>query len=262
MNAAQAIFDNMQRLFHYQFYDKERLEDVLSDNRIYCSNPVDFNDPWDMKPLVKKLDTEQERNEYIEYLRKIMIENNISQDVIERSLNSSWVDYMAEESAKSKWQAFEECFRVYCLTPKPDNLLMWSHYANKHQGICLEFDTDNQIFGSAWKVEYHNEYPYHSWKSDFDIIKLALTKAKCWEYEEEYRLLPKTETANKTFQQEQFMLVNESNKLTFPSDALKSIIVGCKANYDEIKKTIHALRPELQVKRAIMQHNRYGINIE
>ena len=261
--AQQAIFNNTKRLFHYQDFDKKRLEDTLLTNRIYCSNPINFNDPWDMKPLVKTLDNEQERNEYIEHLRSAMIQNDIPQDMIDKLLNTpSWIDYMAERSATDSWKTFEEHFRVYCLTPKPDNLLMWSHYANKHQGICLEFDTDNQIFGSAWEVEYHSEYPYCSWKTDFDIIGLALTKAKCWEYEEEYRLLPKTECANKILQQEKIMVVDEYNKLTFPSEALKSIIIGCKANYEDIKNFIHSLRPDLQIKRAIIQRNRYGIDIK
>lgn len=261
--AQQAIYNNTKRLFHYQDFDKERLEDTLLTNRIYCSNPIHFNDPWDMKPLIKTLDNERDRSEYIEYLRNAMINNDISQDVIDKYLNTpSWVDYMAENSAMTHWKNFEEFFRVYCLTPKSDNLLMWSHYANKHHGICLEFDTDNQVFGGAWEVEYHSEYPYHSWKSDFDIIKLALTKAKCWEYEEEYRLLPKTEYANQIVQQDRIMIVDKQNKITFPSEALKSIIIGCKADYEEIKNFIHSLRPDLQIKRAIMQRNRYGINIE
>jgi hypothetical protein len=261
--AKQAIFNNIPRLFHYQEYDAERLKDTLLNNRVYCSNPVDFNDPWDMKPLVKTLDNEQDRNEYIAYVRKTMIENGMSQEIMDELLNvPSLIESLSEKNTLSHWKTFEEYFRVYCLTPKPDNLLMWSHYAKKHQGICLEFNTDNPIFGSAWKVEYHSEYPYYSWKPEFYVVRLALTKAKCWEYEEEYRILPKTVHADKTLQQEKLMLVDDSNKLIFPAEALKSIIIGCKANHEEIKNLIQTLRPELKVKHAIMQHNRYGINIE
>lgn len=28
---------------------------------------------------------------------------------------------------------------VYCLTTVPDSILMWSHYANNHKGVCLEY---------------------------------------------------------------------------------------------------------------------------
>lgn len=261
IEAKRAYFNNIQRLYHYQEYNIDRLKDILLMNRIYCSNPIHFNDPWDMKPLIKSFDNEKDRKEYIEYLRKTMIENGISQEMIEESLNKpSIIDSMAESSTLTHWKAFEEYFRVYCLSPKPDNLLMWSHYADKHKGLCLEFDTDNPIFGGAWEVEYHIEYPYRPWNAELDVVRLALTKAKCWEYEEEYRLLPKTELANSA---KQFtMVVDEDNKLTFPHEALKSIIVGCKANFDEIKSLVHSIRPDLQVKNAIMQRNRYGIIIE
>ncbi|HMO16377.1 MAG TPA: DUF2971 domain-containing protein [Pirellulaceae bacterium] len=33
---------------------------------------------------------------------------------------------------------------VACFAEKADNFLMWSHYADRHQGICLEFETPRQ----------------------------------------------------------------------------------------------------------------------
>ncbi|WP_148242872.1 DUF2971 domain-containing protein [Enterobacter asburiae] len=258
--AKQAFFNKINNLYHYQPFKAEWLKETLVENKIYCSHPADFNDPWDMKPLIKDLDNEIISREYLEYLTKAMIENNISKDSMDRALNdASFLKYMSASSAIAHWNFFEENFRVYCLSPKNDNLLMWSHYADKHHGICLEFETNNIVFGSAWMVEYHDEYPYHSWRSDYDPIRLALTKATCWKYEEEYRILPKTNKANE--KQQQSILVDECNKLVFPRQALKSIIIGCKANYDEIKDFIYELRPDLSVRKALMQHNHYGLDI-
>src|ERR1700704_3968385 len=42
--------------------------------------------------------------------------------------------------------------RIYCLTPIPHSILMWSHYADNHRGVCLEFDTANRLFSLAMKV--------------------------------------------------------------------------------------------------------------
>jgi hypothetical protein len=42
--------------------------------------------------------------------------------------------------------------RLYCLTPEPCSTLMWSHYADNHRGICLEFDTGNPLFSEAMEV--------------------------------------------------------------------------------------------------------------
>jgi len=43
-------------LYHYQDFDpansvdSDRLVDVLDNNRMFCSDPRSFNDPWDCKP--------------------------------------------------------------------------------------------------------------------------------------------------------------------------------------------------------------------
>jgi hypothetical protein len=36
---------------------------------------------------------------------------------------------------------------------------MWSHYAENHKGICLEFRCDNAVISSALQVEYRDAYP-------------------------------------------------------------------------------------------------------
>ncbi|TOQ62498.1 hypothetical protein CGG93_22215, partial [Vibrio parahaemolyticus] len=33
-----------------------------------------------------------------------------------------------------------DSYLFFCLADKPDNNLMWSHYANSHKGFCLEWD--------------------------------------------------------------------------------------------------------------------------
>ncbi|MCA6969225.1 DUF2971 domain-containing protein [Pectobacterium carotovorum] len=260
---SHALFDGMNSLFHYQPLSSEQhktwLTETLLENKIYCSNPADFNDPWDMKPLVKQITNERDRSEFITYLRNGITEEKTARFVEENLNNHVWIDEFARDLVLGHWRTLETIFRVYCLTSKPDNLLMWSHYANNHRGICLEFDTKNAVFGSAWKVEYHDEYPYTLWDDNYDVMRTALTKAKCWAYEGEYRILPKTECVNNFLSHQ--LRVNSDNKLSFPSDALKSVIVGCKANYEEIFSFIRSIRPDLPVKRAIMQPNRYGLHI-
>lgn len=42
--------DGHRTLYHWQRFDESRLADLLSTQRIYCSSPRAFNDPWDCKP--------------------------------------------------------------------------------------------------------------------------------------------------------------------------------------------------------------------
>ncbi|HEX9883282.1 MAG TPA: DUF2971 domain-containing protein, partial [Desulfobaccales bacterium] len=81
-------------------------------------------------------------------------------------------------------------------------ILMWSHYANGHRGVCLQFDPINDallanrmLFGQALKVIYSEKRPV------LNIIdigkpkeyqKALLTKSNHWDYEKEWRII-KTE---------------------------------------------------------------------
>lgn len=84
--------------------------------------------------------------------------------------------------------------RGFCsFSAVPDHLLMWSHYANQHRGLCVEYDCRE---GTAMRthllpVKYENEMPSLS-ISDLHnsntFEPLWLTKAKPWAYEQEWRL--------------------------------------------------------------------------
>ena len=37
----------LDRLYHYQPFDPDRLSKIILDKDLYFSNPEDFNDPWD-----------------------------------------------------------------------------------------------------------------------------------------------------------------------------------------------------------------------
>src|SRR5205085_3407282 len=82
--------------------------------------------------------------------------------------------------------SIQDRYRVFCLTTKPTNILMWSHYADNHHGICLQFSCRNSVFLNALKVEYSEAYPLLDLTEDDDLLPL-LAKAVAWSYEDEYR---------------------------------------------------------------------------
>lgn len=95
--------------------------------------------------------------------------------------------------------------KVACLTTYNDNTLMWSHYADKHRGICIEYDISkllkpvNNII--IKKVYYGKKMLANDRFTDIigginidnryinSIIELFSTKSKEWKYEDEYRIL-------------------------------------------------------------------------
>lgn len=102
---------------------------------------------------------------------------------------------------KEDYNYLLDSIKVGCLTTKKDNTLMWSHYADKHRGICIEYDIgkiyekDNLIIN---KVNYN--MPIITHKSIVDnetleidninrLIELFSLKSNEWKYEKEYRIL-------------------------------------------------------------------------
>ena len=43
---------------------------------------------------------------------------------------------------------------VMCFTKKYKNILMWSHYAKNHEGICIGFDYNCDFFNKSYSCNY------------------------------------------------------------------------------------------------------------
>lgn len=100
-------------------------------------------------------------------------------------------------------------FRVSCFTENPYSMLMWAHYANKHQGFCIEYEVPEyaepyiHIFNNLLPVIYSNERvsildqcirslqpPGLTADILWDIYKYGLLmKSMDWKYQDEWRLV-------------------------------------------------------------------------
>ncbi|MEI0445840.1 DUF2971 domain-containing protein [Brachyspira intermedia] len=100
-------------------------------------------------------------------------------------------------------------FQISCLTTEPYNILMWAHYANKHNGICIAYDItdflnekdvllEKLMYTTKLTFDYENELDsffniedkYHHLSSDnIYPLHLFLTKNVQWSYENEFRLI-------------------------------------------------------------------------
>lgn len=75
------------------------------------------------------------------------------------------------------------------------NPLMWAHYSCNHKGICIQYDLSNLIVlshNNDGQILRMSDVRYRDHKILNDFITLdnaLLAKAKCWEYEQETRLI-------------------------------------------------------------------------
>ena len=155
-----------------------------------------------------------------------------------------------------------ERWRIYCLTPHSDRPLMWSHYSNKHQGICLEFDAGQPVIGNAFQVEYHDALPVLDILTfvEKDAFQVFVTKSPDWSCEDEYRILARDGGADDV--PPSFIPITRNDFLPLPPGALTAIIAGCRANFDEIKALVEKYAPGMPVKRAVQAPDRYSLSIQ
>jgi hypothetical protein len=181
----------------YKFYPIELswLPDLFAGRSIKLSSRTSFNDPFDSRagyqihvdhPAGKTyMHNKLKRMGYLpakrlEKLRQIQHQSReppmFSRGAVEADLDKVGVLPLSET-----W----------------DNMLLWSHYAKDHTGICVGFHSHIDIFGVALKVDYAEDFPIITppFDSPETILKKSfLTKARCWEYEKEWRVVKRVAT--------------------------------------------------------------------
>jgi hypothetical protein len=120
-------------------------------------------------------------------------------------------------------------FKVCCFSEISDDVLMWSHYADKHKGICIGFNLN--VICSDYVL-----YPVNYIKEVQRIDGMANTpyvfyywvtfKAERWSYEREVRAVSK----------------NGKLLISYPKEAVKEIVFGCNVKPSEIASTVRELK--------------------
>lgn len=157
---------------------------------------------------------------------------------------------------------------VLCLTGKPDNLLMWSHYAQNHEGFVLIFDDQHAYFhqqkfpedelNHLRKVVYVKERPSVTALVDMAPTDLFLTKSKDWEYEEEWRMLRALKDADE--------IKGKIHLFAVPSVCITGIIFGCRMLEEKKQEIVQLLEENDRYShvtryQAVMSENHYDLDI-
>ena len=153
--------DNMKDNTYYKYRnlkDFERFLDVVINNRMYGAKPRELNDPMEGK----------------------FNKTNLSQDDFEEIRNGLKNTRICSLLTKQKDQTF------------PNDYLMWSHYADSHNGCCIEVQITGR-HNSGWavhKVLYQNNMPsLDGLKGNKRIQRILTVKTPIWESEHEVRAI-------------------------------------------------------------------------
>lgn len=246
---------NEQIFYKYKKIDKFTYELFLN-NEFYYSFPHEMNDPFDCYVYSEY---KGEKNDYINFLKrykgseeeKIRAYNffescNFDPEEIYRKIN------LPIRNNKS------EIALINCFSSVNDSIIMWSHYAEFHKGICLGFkavnkdgllyfeveeivtksEPDLNKHAPLFKVYYSDSFPepFNGLKDDDkEIFKFLITKYGDWNYENEYRSILWYDDVKK-------------KNIKFRKDILKEIIFGISTP-EAVKNSITELVNKIYIKQ-------------
>jgi hypothetical protein len=270
MNLTTAAKLRVPHLYHYQAFNAEYLREIIVGGTLHFSKPSDFNDPWDCRPwydfnaITAPDILEQHVQWYVSISQKHRPDIPIEQ-VDERAnffrTNPPALAEKIREFSQAMGEAINAQYRVYCLSTKSDCELMWAHYAQKHQGVCLEFSVANELFCSAFPVHYAVDYP-RFFMTDHagpdEHIAPLLSKSSAWAYEDEFRLISDEKGDPRD------TIVTTAGKREIPAKSLTAVIFGCLAS-DSTKQSIVQMIAESRhspaLKSAVQMRNQYKLMI-
>lgn len=172
---------------------------IVCENELYFANPSSFNDPFDCRPSFSMDAPKAQLRRYYQgiYSRQAPLMSR----AVRRDVSKKISRNPARNPANPQnLLAFKETYHanvtatigLLCLSEIATDLLMWSHYADSHRGVCLVFDWQTEFFGQAQAVIYQKNRPRINpiFQSHKEMLNHALlTKSNHWQYEKEWRII-------------------------------------------------------------------------
>src|SRR5688572_22338080 len=73
-------------------------------------------------------------------------------------LNDPFELFFNDKTGTEDYKLFKESICVCSFSKNRNEILMWSHYTYNHEGVCLEFEIDEDAWkGGYFEISYNNE---------------------------------------------------------------------------------------------------------
>ncbi|MNK07402.1 hypothetical protein D3C87_253160 [compost metagenome] len=259
------------RDFFFKYFGFDGAQKTLEKRTFLYKSPTFFNDPFDSQiTLQPGISEEEMKNIFFETIADAVLDRSPNprlglteavlatmplhlnrkglyniKDVLLANLSPDYFTRALQIAAKEQSKYFQENF-VFCVTEDHDNLLMWSHYADEHQGAVFKIkciEEKQSLLCASLKVEYKNKYPILGDNNDWiNLIKhgqfpdltrtyheLILTKSTDWYYENEWRMIfPRPEDSGKKIVY-----------LGFHQEEIECVFLGCRMSEENKSQLIN-----------------------
>lgn len=214
--------------------------DILDNLRLYCPAPSCLNDPFECHAPISfdaPVDIKNERAK-----RQLMAENpSLSETEAARLAPDKWRE--VERDGGNEFRRWlREDTGMICFSTCKDDILMWSHYAGSHNGICIELrlarESHVNFCANVHEVGYENQVPTVPFYAPTSLEKVkafVLTKAKQWSYEQECRMVVPDAKG-------------KSRLIDLPPGIISGIYLGCQISPENKAEVLDRLatRPPLK----------------
>lgn len=167
---------------------------ILSENTLKFSSPFDFNDPFDCYEELIKFDLT------VAFIEELVQNGSLKLTEEDKKLTPEKLLEQVESVFDFKNSVLKSIFHniktelwISCFCREYNEILMWSHYADKHKGLCIGFNLDGLLETFKF-IKSNVNYPDNFSKVDYcanpekALEYFVSTKAKNWKYENEIRL--------------------------------------------------------------------------
>lgn len=244
----------------FKYYAPSGIVDTIDRDTIKWELPCDENDPfealacgWDEEVLAREIVS--------------------CQGLCEAFLNGLFKSQKIQEK-------ISHVVAFVSFAERNNNILMWSHYADKYKGACIEFDTNiiEKTIDKLKRVDYakdecevREKIPLpHDSLGDFsdeyqNRVRRSLSyKAKEWAYEEEWRLIvppmAKCMTSLRLDKENRSILISR-----IPQGAIKTLIFGYNmpvSNRLALAKRILVNHPRCEFAEVVPDKDRFLLHVE
>lgn len=192
----------MDKVFKYRDLQSAGTTKMLKDFELLFTEPGTFNDPFDS---FVEFDNAATLQDWENYFKKV----GMPPDKVKQGVDN------IKRGVKIDLSSLQQpaMLKISCFSEEPDNMLLWSHYGNKHTGICIGFKVYQEFKSNCihlnskdlaidpslpqgtiplFKVDYNINMPrpYNRITEDPKrLMEFVTTKSKNWEYEKEYRAI-------------------------------------------------------------------------
>lgn len=264
-------------IFQYRPFDKDGFKlKSLEENYVWLSNPKDFNDPYDCAgcfDVEKALgalycnNQDHENNYKINLTKKAIRSGKNYYDATLENLHLlskedkrniiNFEKNIISNALEKMEHSLKENTKISCFSETYNNILMWSHYADKHTGFCVEYDISNLDIDHKFKISFS---PVIYTKNPVDISNAILSKrldivrnilltnkSSDWEYEKEWRFITNSSV---------------DSKFTMPITP-KAIYIGTKIFKDNESKILQiAKQYKIPCYKLALKRNSFELAIE